>query len=230
MSEPILESRGVTKTYQVGGESLDVLRGVDLQVHEGEVLAIVGSSGAGKSTLLHVLGLLDRPSKGEVFFRGRSIGDARASERATLRLHHIGFVFQFYHLIHELSALENVLLSRMMDASTLEWLGRRKAEHRRAADVLETLGLGARMKHRPSQLSGGERQRVAIARAMVSDPDVLLCDEPTGNLDEKTAEEIIEVLFNLREETGKTMVLVTHDLELAARADRSVTLHKGVIA
>ena len=229
MSEPILEARGVAKTYTVGGEPLDVLRGVDMQVNDGEVLAIVGSSGAGKSTLLHVLGLLDRPSEGDVLFRGRSVGRAKAGERAAIRLRHIGFVFQFYHLIHELSALENVVLSRMMDASTFEWLGRRKDERRRAEEVLTSLGLGARLKHRPSQLSGGERQRVAIARAMVSDPDVLLCDEPTGNLDERTAAEIVEVLFNLREETGKTMVLVTHDLELAERADRAVTLQRGVV-
>lgn len=233
MSEPnppILEARELSKTYLMGGTPLDVLRGVDMQVHEGEVLAIVGSSGAGKSTLLHLLGLLDRPTSGDVRFRGRSVGAARAGERARIRLRHIGFVFQFYHLIHELSALENVLLSRMMDRSMLEWWGTRKQERERALEALVGLGLGDRLDHRPSQLSGGERQRVAIARAMVSDPDVLLCDEPTGNLDERTAAEIVEVLFQLRERTGKTMVLVTHDLELAARADRSLTLHAGRIA
>ncbi len=227
MSEALLETKALAKRYVMGRETIDVLRGVDLRVQAGEVVAIVGASGAGKSTLLHLLGLLDRPSGGELFFRGAAVGQARSSERARIRLRHIGFVFQFYHLIHELSALENVLLPRMMERSTFAWWGKRHAERARARAQLEALGLGERLAHRPAELSGGERQRVAIARALVSDPEVVLCDEPTGNLDEHTAAEIAELLFDLSRRTRKTFVLVTHDLELAGKADRVLTLHAG---
>lgn len=229
MSETILEASGLVKRYTMGGDRLEVLRGVNLHVGKGESVAIVGSSGAGKSTLLHLLGLLDRPSEGEVRFKGAAVSDCRASERARIRRHHLGFVFQFYHLIHELTALENVLLPRMMDRSTLAWWKVRAAEKERARSVLSLLGLDQRLRHRPSQLSGGERQRVAIARALVSDPEVLLCDEPTGNLDERTAAEIVDVLFDLKESSGKTMILVTHDVSLARRADRTLVLHAGRI-
>lgn len=227
MSDALLETRAVAKQYVMGRETIDVLRGVDLCVRAGEIVAIVGASGAGKSTLLHLLGLLDRPSGGEVLFRGAPLGQARSSERARIRLRHIGFVFQFYHLIHELSALENVLLPRMMERSTFAWWGARGEERARAKAQLDALGLGERLAHRPAELSGGERQRVAIARALVSDPEVVLCDEPTGNLDEHTAAEIADVLFDLSRRTRKTFVLVTHDLELAGRADRVLTLHAG---
>ncbi len=229
MSEPILEAKGLFKSYVMGRETLDVLRGVDVTVAAGEVLSIVGSSGAGKSTLLHLLGLLDRPTRGEVLFRGRSMGGVRAAELARVRREHIGFVFQFYHLIHELTALENVLLARMLDHSTFEWLRVRRAERERATEQLAALGLQDRLRHRPTELSGGERQRVAIARALVSDPDVMLCDEPTGNLDERTAAEIADLLFALNETTKKTFVLVTHDRDLAQRGGRVLTLHAGRI-
>ncbi len=230
MSDPreiVLETRALAKDYTIGAETVSVLRGIDLQVARGEMVAIVGQSGTGKSTLLHLLGLLDRPSAGEVRFLGEVVSDAGAKARAELRLQHIGFVFQFYHLIAELDALENVLLARMLDSSVLGWISSRKTEKERAKAMLEQLGLGSRLFHRPSQLSGGERQRVAIARALISDPDIVLCDEPTGNLDEKTAAGIIELLFQLREKTGKTFVMVTHDLTLARRADRMLTLHAG---
>ncbi|MFH0946820.1 MAG: ABC transporter ATP-binding protein [Planctomycetota bacterium] len=227
MSETILETRALEKRFVMGGKSLEVLRGVDLAVRRGEIVAVVGSSGAGKSTLLHLLGLLDRPTAGEVLFEGKPTATIRSPERARIRRRRVGFVFQFYHLIHELNALENVLLARMMDFSVMEWWRRRGQEHERARSVLDRLGLSERLGHRPSELSGGERQRVAIARALVSDPDVVLCDEPTGNLDEITAREIIDLLFSLQQSTGKTFVLVTHDRDLAARADRTLVLSAG---
>jgi lipoprotein-releasing system ATP-binding protein len=226
---PLLVARGVTKRYTLGAESLDVLRGVDLEVKKGEMLAIVGQSGTGKSTLLHLLGLLDRPTEGEIRLFDRVVSNASIHERARLRLAHIGFVFQFYHLVAELDALENVLLARMVDRSPFEWLRHRGEERAKARALLEQFGLGARQHHRPAQLSGGERQRVAIARALVSDPEIVLCDEPTGNLDERTAGGIVDLLFELRERTKKTFVLVTHDLSLARRADRILTLHAGQI-
>jgi len=226
---PLLVARGVTKRYTLGAESLDVLRGVDLEVKKGEMLAIVGQSGTGKSTLLHLLGLLDRPTEGEIRLFDRVVSNAGIHERARLRLEHIGFVFQFYHLVAELDALENVLLARMVDRSPLEWLRHRGEEKAKARALLEQFGLGARQHHRPAQLSGGERQRVAIARALVSDPELVLCDEPTGNLDERTAGGIVDLLFELRERTKKTFVLVTHDLSLARRADRILTLHAGQV-
>lgn len=226
---PLLVARGVTKRYTLGAESLDVLRGVDLEVKKGEMLAIVGQSGTGKSTLLHLLGLLDRPTEGEIRLFDRVVSNAGIHERARLRLEHIGFVFQFYHLVAELDALENVLLARMVDRSPLEWLRHRGEEKAKARALLEQFGLGARQHHRPAQLSGGERQRVAIARALVSDPEIVLCDEPTGNLDERTAGGIVDLLFELRERTKKTFVLVTHDLSLARRADRILTLHAGQV-
>ncbi len=225
--ELLLEARALSKRFVTGGQTLDVLTGVDLSITRGETLAIVGASGAGKSTLLHLLGLLDRPTSGEVLFRGASAGNVRASERARIRRVHIGFVFQFYHLIPELSALENVLLASMMDRSIGEWLGQRAAHKRNATELLTGLGLGQRLHHRPALLSGGERQRVAIARALANDPEIVLCDEPTGNLDEKTAAEIVELLFELSARTKKSFVFVTHDVDLAKRANRAFVLHLG---
>lgn len=227
MSEPVLEAKSLTKSYVMGGRALDVLRGVDLTIHTGESLAIVGSSGAGKSTLLHLLGLLDRPTTGQVLFRGSDVGSLSRTARSRLRQRHIGFVFQFYHLIPELNALENVLLPLMMKHSIASWFGAKSAERERGRALLARLGLSERAGHRPSQLSGGERQRVAIGRALIGDPDVVLCDEPTGNLDEATSREISDLLFELKQDSGKTFVFVTHDLELAQRADRVVRLVHG---
>ncbi len=231
MSEsPLLTAHGVHKSYSVGGGVLEVLRGVDLDVHEGEILAILGKSGCGKSTLLHVLGWLDRADAGEVLYEGRDRTHLSSAERARLRNRLMGFVFQFYHLLPELSALENVLLPSMIRYGTRAWSHHKHAMRERAASLLETVGLADRTSHRPSQLSGGERQRVAIARALQNEPRFLLCDEPTGNLDGKTAEDVRSVLWDLNATSGQTMVVVTHDAKLARQAHRVVNLVDGLIA
>jgi lipoprotein-releasing system ATP-binding protein len=226
----VLEARGVEKSYAMGGEPLRVLRGVDLEVRDGEILAILGKSGCGKSTLLHVLGWLDRADRGEVLYEGRDRSKLSSGERARLRNRLMGFVFQFYHLLPELDAVENVLMPAMIRYGTREWRSEKKAQRERARHLLETVGLEARMEHRPAQLSGGERQRVAIARALQNEPRFLLCDEPTGNLDGKTAEDVRRVLWDLNAASGQTMVVVTHDAKLAEQADRIVHLVDGRIA
>ena len=218
MTELVLQAKGLVRRYQMGSSSLDVLRGVDLDLGAGETLAIIGRSGSGKSTLLHLLGLLDRPDEGRLSVGGRATADLSRSARAQVRNRHVGFVFQFYHLFAELSALENVLLPCMISHGVFAWRGRRTALRARATELLVELGLGERLKHRPNQLSGGERQRVAIARALVAEPSVLLCDEPTGNLDERTSESIADLLLDLAARRNQSLVLVTHDTELAARA------------
>lgn len=228
--QPLLEGRGLTKAYKVGGQSLQVLRGVDIAVAEGEILAILGKSGCGKSTLLHVLGWLDKPDSGSIVFRGRDHSDLGPAERAHLRNQIMGFVFQFYHLLPELSAFENVLMPAMIQHGPLAWQKQKKAERERTRELLEIVGLTARAKHRPRQLSGGERQRVAIARALQNKPSFLFCDEPTGNLDGQTAEDVRNLLWGLNEEHGQTMVIVTHDAKLASHADRIVHLTEGRIA
>ncbi|MCA8953670.1 MAG: ABC transporter ATP-binding protein [Planctomycetes bacterium] len=229
MTAPVLAARDVHKTYRLGRQEIPVLRGVDLAIERGEIVALLGASGAGKSTLLHVLGLLDPPTRGEVLYDGEPVHDLSIRERARLRHDHTGFVFQFYHLIPELTALQNVLLARMMtDSVTRYWRGRRAAR-RAATELLERVGLGERLRHRPTELSGGERQRVAIARALLAEPRVILADEPTGNLDSATAEGVIELMFELQRERAVAFALVTHDERLAARADRIVRLHDGVV-
>jgi lipoprotein-releasing system ATP-binding protein len=211
----------------MGSEEIHVLRGVELTLSRGEVVAVVGASGVGKSTLLNVLGLLDTPDRGTVTCDGEDLFSLAPAERADRRNRVFGFIFQFYHLIPELSALENVMLPSMMRRSLLEWR-RSKAELRgRALEILEELGLGKRLAHRPSQLSGGERQRVAIARALVNDPDVLLCDEPTGNLDPETSVGVAEALWKLNRSMGQAMLLVTHDERMASRADRVTRMVEG---
>lgn len=226
----LLEARGVEKSYKVGGAPLPVLRGVDLQIREGEILAILGKSGCGKSTLLHVLGWLDRPDEGQVFYQGADHAMLPAVDRARLRNLTMGFIFQFYHLLRELSALENTMLPAKIRYSIGEWRAHRSAVRERAAMLLETVGLADRVEHRPSQLSGGERQRVAIARALMNEPRFLLCDEPTGNLDGMTAEDVRRLLWDLNAEGGQTMVVVTHDAKLAAQAHRVVHLVDGKVA
>jgi lipoprotein-releasing system ATP-binding protein len=225
----LLRTEKVTKSFALGQREIPVLRGVDLSVPEGEMLALLGESGAGKSTLLHLLGLLDQPTSGQVFYRGRAVQTLSARERARLRHREIGFVFQFYHLIPELSALQNVKLGQMMLKTPLQYLRERKAIHARAAQLLENVGLGDRLDHRPSELSGGERQRVAIARALISDPRVILADEPTGNLDSATAEGVLDILFRLNREQNIAFVMVTHNQALAKRCDRVVHLKDGVV-
>ena len=230
MNAPILEADRITKDYSLGRRTIPVLKGVEFRVEAGEMVALLGSSGAGKSTLLHVLGLLDPPTSGRVLFEGRPVHDLGIEQRARLRHKQIGFVFQFYHLIPELTAIQNVKLGTMMDRSVFSWMSQRRKLTERSNELLELVGLADRMEHRPSELSGGERQRVAIARALVADPRVILADEPTGNLDSTTAREILDLLFAINGERGIAFVLVTHNEELAKRScDRIVRLEDGVI-
>jgi lipoprotein-releasing system ATP-binding protein len=219
--------RNINKKYTLGGHTLEILRGVDLAVGKGEMLGIVGASGAGKSTLLHIMGLLDRPDSGDILFNGEAINYSERFKNARIRNRDIGFVFQFYHLLPELTSVENVLLSPMMDCGLLGWFNRKKPAREEAKALLASLGLGERLKHKPTQLSGGERQRVAIARALVSKPSLLFCDEPTGNLDEKTSETIVDLLFEINREKGQTMVMVTHNESLAQRMPKLVRLTEG---
>ncbi len=221
----VLKASGITKTYRGGdGGTLSILNGVDLEVRRGEMVAVVGASGAGKSTLLHVLGALDRPTKGEVWIDGVAIEGRSDEELATLRNRKVGFVFQFHHLLREFSALENVMMPLRIG-------GIREVDARaRAAALLERVGLGPRMDHHPSQLSGGEQQRTAVARALAADPAVLLADEPSGNLDHANAERLHDLLTWLARDLEIAMVVVTHNASLAARATRTMLLADGILA
>jgi lipoprotein-releasing system ATP-binding protein len=223
MSEATLEAVGLYKSYGKGRTYVSVLEGAGLSVAEGELLAVVGASGSGKSTLLHLLGGMDTPDKGQVLYSGEDISKMWGGRRDLVRNRVFGFVFQFYHLLREFTALENVLMPLMIRSGIGEWGRQRHEARRRAVELLERLGVAERLHHRPSELSGGEQQRVAIARALVAEPKVLLCDEPTGNLDSRTGCEIITLLLELNR-AGQTMVMVTHDRELAALAHRRVTL------
>ena len=225
---PVLRAVGVHKSYAIGSREIPVLRGVDLTIQAGEKVALLGASGAGKSTLLHLLGLLDTPTRGEVQVLGQPTSGTSAAA-AKLRNRHVGFVFQFYHLIPELTALQNVLLAQMMDASVLRYMGARSRCKQRAVEMLTQVGLGERLHHRPSELSGGERQRCAIARALIAEPSVVLADEPTGNLDSQTAEGVVELMFSIQERRKLAFLLVTHDEELAGRCDRIIRMKDGVV-
>ncbi len=227
MNPAVLSAHAVTKSYQLGKREIPVLRGVDLAIAAGERVALLGASGAGKSTLLHVLGLLDTPSSGEIRYDGAAVQNRSVRERARLRHRHTGFVFQFYHLIPELTALQNVQLARMMGLSVLGYLGQRRRVREEAAEWLGKVGLQDRLHHRPSELSGGERQRVAIARALITEPRVLLADEPTGNLDSATAHGVVELMFAIQQERSLALLLVTHDEQLARRCDRIVRMKDG---
>ncbi len=227
MSEIIIQAQNLHKTYHLGKVDLHVLRGVNLQMKKGEFACIVGASGSGKSTLLHLVGLLDRPSKGSLFIDGQDASKLSAGRRNRIRCRDIGFVFQFYHLLRELNVMENVLLPAMVDSHILSWPGRRSAGRKKAAQVLDRLGLSDRLKHKPKELSGGERQRVAIARALMNQPKILLADEPTGNLDSKTGKHIMDLLRQTNRELGQTILMVTHDLALAQQADRVLHLRDG---
>jgi lipoprotein-releasing system ATP-binding protein len=218
---PVLELRAVERRYRSGAGELAVLRGADLALHPGEIVALVAPSGAGKSTLLHLAGLLEKPDGGQVLFAGRDAGALGDAERTAIRRDGIGFVYQFHHLLGEFSALENVMLPQMI-AGTV----RAEAEPRARA-LLESFGLGTRRHHLPGKLSGGEQQRVAIARAMANAPRVLLADEPTGNLDVATAAVVFEDLLARVREHGLAALIATHNAELAARMDRTVTLREG---
>ena len=223
MSEPLLRARALTKTYTMGKRSLEVLRGVDLDVARGEFLALRGSSGAGKSTLLHLIGGLDTPNAGEIFFGSQNLAKFSEGERMNFRRRRVGFIFQAYHLLPELTALENVCLPARMariSSVTVEVCGR---------ELLARVGLKDRLDHKPSELSGGEQQRVAIARSLINGPELVLADEPTGNLDSNTGGEIIELLKSLRAEKQTTLVIATHDAKVAANAERVIELVDGRI-
>ncbi len=224
----ILKAEGLYKSYRMGATNVEVLKGVELAVKKGEFVAIVGASGSGKSTLLHILGALDKPDKGVVKFEDRDLNRHSGSELNRFRNKMVGFVFQFYHLLDELTVLENVFLPVMTGKSVLGWFGCRRGAKNRARELLEQLGLSERAKHKPYQLSGGERQRAAISRALMNEPRLLLADEPTGNLDSATGNGILDVLERLNS-LGQTIVMVTHDERIAQRAGRIVTLVDGKI-
>ncbi len=223
----LLQVHDLRKRYRSGDRTLEVLRGVDFAVAPGEFVAIVGQSGSGKSTLLHLMGLLDGADDGTISLDGVRIDDLPAARRDRLRNTALGMVFQAYHLLPELDALENVLAPLMVRHGVLEWLRLRGRARAQARELLERFGLGGRLHHKPRQLSGGEMQRVAIARALVTRPRVLLADEPTGNLDEATGAEILDTLCDLNRQDGLSIVLVTHDAAIARRADRIVRLAAG---
>jgi lipoprotein-releasing system ATP-binding protein len=218
---PALELRGVRKVFRQGNVELAVLNGVDLMLAPGEIVALVGPSGAGKSTMLHVAGLLERPGGGAVLIEGRDCGALSDEHRTMLRRRALGFVYQFHHLLPEFSAVENVMLPQMIG-------GIRRADARRKAEaLLGRVGLAERLAHRPARLSGGEQQRVAIVRALANDPKILLADEPTGNLDHTTAAGVMETLIEIVRAHGLAALIATHNLELAARLDRTVALEDG---
>lgn len=222
----LIRARGIRKTFRKGKLETAVLKGADFSVAEGEFVSIVGKSGSGKTTLLHLLGTLDRPDEGEITFDGRRIDELSRREQDRFRNREIGIVFQFYHLLPELTTLENVLLPTMIQDGLFRFWTRRKALRERAQELLERVGLGSRLKHRPKELSGGEMQRTAIARALLLQPKALLADEPTGNLDVQTGRGIMDLLLDLHRD-GLTVVMVTHDSKLAAEADRTVELVEG---
>jgi lipoprotein-releasing system ATP-binding protein len=224
----MLKVEGLHKSYHMGATEVKVLKGIDLAVNKGDFMAIIGASGSGKSTLLHIMGALDRPDKGAVKFETRDMSRFGAGELNRFRNNAVGFVFQFYHLLDELSVLENVFLPAMAGKSIAGWFACRKEAKNRAAVLLAQLGLAERAKHKPYQLSGGERQRVAIGRALMNEPRLLLADEPTGNLDSATGNGILEVLERLNE-AGQTIVMVTHDDRIARRAGRTVMLADGKV-
>jgi ABC-type lipoprotein export system ATPase subunit len=223
MTEPFLSIRALTKSYTLGRRTLDVLRGVSLDVRRGEFLALRGASGAGKSTLLHLIGGLDSPNAGEIYFAGQNVAAYSERKLTDFRNHRVGFVFQSYHLLPELDALENVCLP-----ARVARLPAARAEAR-GRELLDRVGLGDRWEHKPFELSGGEQQRVAIARALVNEPELVLADEPTGNLDSRTGGEIIELLKKLHAEKQTTLIIATHDAKVAAHAQRVFELADGCI-
>ena len=225
----LLRAERVRKAYRVGDRELEVLHGIDLELRRGERLCLMGASGAGKTTLLNILGLLDRPTEGSVTLEGRSAWELSRKERSKMRNKRIGFVFQFYHLLPELNAVENVLLPAMIAHRGFDFRRRGESFTTRAREMLSEFGLSDRLGHRPGQLSGGEQQRVAIARALLLDPPLMIADEPTGNLDTATGERVLEILFREQERRGLALLLVTHDERLARRCERVVYIEDGLI-
>ncbi len=227
MSTPLLVAENLHKAYRKHKLVVPVLKGLELEVERGEFVCLVGASGCGKSTLLHLLGTLDRPDQGRILFDGKRIDNLPAADRDYLRNHVFGFIFQFYHLLPELNALDNVLMPQMIRHSFLKWWIVRRELRKRARVLLERVGLSHRLKHKPRELSGGEMQRAAIARALINRPRVLLADEPTGNLDAGTGAEIVRLLRDLNRQDGLTIIMVTHNSDLAAEADRVVRMSDG---
>lgn len=225
----ILKIDNVSRSFKTGNSFLEILKNISLEIKESEILSIIGPSGAGKSTLLHVMGLLDKPTSGHIFFRGTDIYSLPISEQARLRNSSFAFIFQFYHLLPELNILENVLLPHMISNSVIGWQLHSKALKEKAKALIAKLGLEHRLSHKPAQLSGGEQQRVAIARALVTDPEIILCDEPTGNLDSNATAEIHDLISNLNGHKGKTFIIVTHNENVARWAHRIINLVDGQI-
>jgi len=225
MSNVVLEAKNVVKHFTDGKSTVEVIKGLSLKVHAGEFISIVGSSGSGKSTLLHVLGGLDRPTEGQVWLNDRRFDHMGEAERGYLRNQHLGFVYQFHHLLPEFSALENVAMPLMLREGTNYKDVKAQAEY-----LLNRVGLSHRLTHKPGELSGGERQRVALARALVAKPALMMADEPTGNLDRKTAVKIFELLSDLRQEFNMAMLIVTHDEQLAQTADSILHMQDGLWA
>lgn len=223
MSDTVLSLRNIRRTYGKGEAALPVLKDTSLELKAGELVALVAPSGAGKSTLLHVAGLLEKPNGGDVLVKGRSTLALDDKSRTMLRSRSMGFIYQFHHLLPEFSALENVMMPQLVAGAA------KSAAKARALELLDSLGLSARLEHRPSELSGGEQQRVAIARALANRPLVLLADEPTGNLDAKTSQNVFEALLQTARSAGLAALIATHNLELAKRMDRTLTLHDGAV-
>ncbi|MEO5707262.1 MAG: ABC transporter ATP-binding protein [Alteraurantiacibacter sp.] len=223
MSDAVISLRQLSRSFEQGGETIEVLRGVDLDVMPGEIVALLGQSGSGKSTLLQAVGLLEGGFGGSISMAGTDASTSDAAERTTLRRDNLGFVYQFHHLLPDFTAIENVIIPQML-------IGKTRAEAAvRATDLLSAMGLGHRLQHRPSQLSGGEQQRVAVGRALANSPKLVLADEPTGNLDEKTSEIVFAQFIDLVRLQGSAALVATHNERLAARMDRVVRLHEGVL-
>jgi len=223
MTGNMIEASGLVKTFATNGSTVSALKGIDLEIKKGETLAVVGVSGSGKSTLLHILGTLDRPTEGAVLYEGQDVFNKNDGELAVFRNRQIGFVFQFHYLLPEFSALENVMMPPLIQRMEL------KKAREAATEILERVGLGERLSHRPGELSGGEQQRVAIARAIVLKPKVILADEPTGNLDLETGQSILDLFLKLNKEEGLTLILVTHNPSLAMRLRKRIKLLDGRI-
>ncbi len=221
LKTPVLEMRGVCRSFKQGKQSLQVLRGVDLEIAKGEIVALIGPSGSGKSTLLQLAGLLEKPTKGDIYLEGRKCSNISDNVRTALRKDYLGFVYQYHNLLGDFSALENVMIPQLIDGVKV------KQAKDRAQWLLKRLGLEKRMSHRPAEMSGGEQQRVAIARALANMPKLLLADEPTGNLDPKTSEIVFTELLSIVKETGLSALVATHNFDLADRMDRKVKLEEG---